>query len=212
MITARWTLASRLVGGAAGLLRWTLHEEGAVYVPGLQYPAGLVAVDRKLAVGQYREMDPVTLVVTAVALGASAGLTETATTAIKDAYTALKGLLTRRNVDVSGVERRPESTAQRTALEETLTDIPDLLDDELVAAAQQVTDAVATDRPVTGSAIGVDLQRVTAEFLRVRAVRSDGTGVRVRDGEFTGGIDIGDVNTGPTPGPAGSGGDDPSRR
>ena len=138
-------------------------------------------------------VDPITLVVTAVALGASAGLTDTATQAVKDAYSGLKTLLARRRVDVSGVERRPDSDAQRAALTETLTDIPDVVDEEVLAAARAVTEAVAAHEPVAAAAVGVDLERVRAEFLRIQSVEAAGTGVRVREGEFAGGIDIGQV-------------------
>ncbi|MFI6531842.1 hypothetical protein ACIBHY_05295 [Nonomuraea sp. NPDC050547] len=41
-------------------------------------------------------MDPVTLVVTALAAGAALGLKDTASAAVKDAYEALKGLAKRR--------------------------------------------------------------------------------------------------------------------
>jgi hypothetical protein len=160
-------------------------------------------------------VDPITLVVTAVALGASAGLTDTAAAAVKDAYAAMKALLARRQVDVSGVERRPDSTVQRDALREDLTDAGDVVDDELLAAAQQVTDAVAAHDAAAGPALGVDLSRVKAEFLRVRGVRSEGTGVRVQDATFTGGIDIDKVRTGrPASGSAASGpeAEDPSGR
>lgn len=150
-------------------------------------------------------MDPITLLVTAVALGASAGLSETASQVVRDAYTGLKALLAGRDVDVSGVERRPESTAQRAALTETLTDTPQVIDGEVLAAAQAVTEAVAAHEPATAAAVGVDLERVRAEFLRIASVESSGTGVRVRDGEFTGGIDIGQVQ-------AGGAGRDPSAR
>jgi hypothetical protein len=150
-------------------------------------------------------MDPITLAVTAVVLGASAGLSETASQVVRDAYTSLKALLNGRDVDVSAVERRPESPTQRAALTETLTDAPQLVDDEILAAARAVTEAVAAHEPAAGPAMGVDLERVRAAFLRVASVESSGTGVRVRDGEFTDGIDIGRVR-------AGSTGGDPSAR
>lgn len=147
------------------------------------------------------------LVVSAVALGAATGLTEATTAAVKDAYAGLKALLGRRRVDVSGVERKPESVAQQAALQETLTDTPDAVDDELLQAARAVTEAVAAEQPGAAAAVGVDLERVRAEFLRVGTVRSTGTGVRVRDGEFTGGIDIGQVDAGrPADGAAGPSG------
>ena len=118
-------------------------------------------------------MDPITLVVTAVALGAAAGLTDTATQAVKDAYAGLKASLTRRRVDVSGVERKPDSDTQRAALAETLADAGDV-DAEVVAAARAVTEAVAAHAPAAAPAIGVDLQRVRAGFLRIAAVEAAG--------------------------------------
>ncbi|MHA6619807.1 hypothetical protein [Pseudonocardia sp. DLS-67] len=111
-------------------------------------------------------MDPVTLVVTAVALGASAGLTDTATTAVKDAYAGLKGLLGRRSIDVSGVERRPGSTARQTALHEDLAGAAEPVDDELLAAARAMTDAVATHDTAAAQAIGVDLRDVQSAFIK----------------------------------------------
>ena len=42
------------------------------------------------------EMDPITLIVAALAAGAAAGLGDTASQAIKDAYAGLKGLIKRR--------------------------------------------------------------------------------------------------------------------
>lgn len=152
-------------------------------------------------------MDPITLVVTAVALGASAGLKDTATQAVKDAYTGLKTVLAHRRVDVSGVERRPDSDTQRAALTETLTDGPDGVDDEVIAAARAVIEVVATHDAAAAAAVGVDLERIRAGFLRIAAVEAAGTGVRVRDGDFAGGIDIGHVRAG-MDGPGG----DPSAR
>jgi Spy/CpxP family protein refolding chaperone len=92
-------------------------------------------------------VDSVTLVVTAVALGASAGLTETASSAVKDAYAGLKGLLNHRQIDVSAIERGPDSTVQRQALREMLAAVPDVVDQDLLDAAEQVTDVVAADQP-----------------------------------------------------------------
>lgn len=141
-------------------------------------------------------MDPVTLIVTAVALGASAGLKDTATLAVRDAYAALKGLLRRRDIDVSGVERRPGSDAQRGSLHEDLSDAVGAVDDEVLAAARRMTDAVAADDAAAAPAIGVDLRNVQAAFLTVGSVSSTGTGVRVDGGVFTGGIAIDEVKAG----------------
>jgi hypothetical protein len=152
-------------------------------------------------------VDPVTLVVTAVALGASAGLTETATTAIKDAYGGLKRLLTTRQVDLSAIERKPDSKAQQNALEETLTDLPGGVDRELLDAAQHVAEAVSVYRPEAAEPLGVDLRNVQAEFIRVRSIDSSGTGFRGEGLTLRGGVDLGDVRAGRP-----HGGADPSAR
>jgi hypothetical protein len=141
-------------------------------------------------------VDPVTLVVTAVALGASAGLTETASSAVKDTYVGLKRLLNHRQVDLSGIERRPDSAAQRDALRETLADTPDLVDQELLGAAEQVTDAVAAHRPDTAEVVGVDLKDVRVGFIQVRSISSSGSGFRGANLSVDGGVDIGDVRAG----------------
>ena len=41
-------------------------------------------------------MDPITLIVTALAAGAALGITDTASSAIKDAYAGLKALVKKR--------------------------------------------------------------------------------------------------------------------
>jgi hypothetical protein len=113
-------------------------------------------------------------------------LKDAATQAVKDAYAGLKTLLTRRRVDVSGVERKPESDTQRAALVETLTDTADVVDDEVVAAARAVTEAVAADAPAAAPAIGVDLERVRAESCASRRWRRPGPGYGSRTGSSAG--------------------------
>lgn len=140
-------------------------------------------------------MDPITLVVTAVALGASAGLKDVAAQAIKDAYAGLKRLLARRAVDVSGVERKPDSPAQQAALTETLADAGGV-DDELVAAARTVTDAVAAHDPDAARVVGVSLQQVQAEFVKIGSVTSSGDGVRAEGVTLTGGFVVDEVRAG----------------
>jgi hypothetical protein len=141
-------------------------------------------------------VDPVTLVVTAVALGASAGLTETASSAVKDAYAGLKELLNHRKIDVSSIERRPDSAVQQEALRETLAAVPDVVDQNLLDAAEQVTDVVATDQPDIAGVVGVDLEDVRTGFIRVRSISSSGPGFRGARLTVDGGIDIGDVQAG----------------
>ena len=146
------------------------------------------------------------LVVTAVALGASAGLKDVASAAITDAYGRLKWLLGERDIDVSVVEQKPESAARRSVLQETLADAGGV-DDELVAAAEQLTRAVATEQPRAAAALGVDLTDVRTAFVRVRSIDSTATGFRANRVSVDGGIDLGDVRAGRP----GEDGDPPAR-
>lgn len=144
-------------------------------------------------------MDPVTLIVSALALGASAGLKSTVTTAIGDAYSALRRILGERyrGVDLTPVERRPESAAKRDSLAEDLDVAGAGADTELLAAARLLIEQVSSHAPEAAAVVGVDLERVHAAALRIATVESAGTGVRVRDSEFAGDVDIRDVRAGP---------------
>jgi hypothetical protein len=142
-------------------------------------------------------MDPVTLLVTAVALGAASGLRDTAAAVVRDAYQGLKSLIVSRypDVDVTAVERRPQSVAKRDSLREDLVEAGAAnVDAELLDAAWRVVEVLREHDRSAGSVLGVDLDQVEAEFLRVRRVDSAGTGVRVRGSRFGGGIDIEDVH------------------
>jgi hypothetical protein len=88
-------------------------------------------------------VDLVTLVVTALAAGASSGVTGAAGEAVGEAYQGLKGLVRRclaavghdpAVVDAAGDP--PEATAWRAQLGDVLT--PAAIDDDLRAAAEQV--------------------------------------------------------------------------
>jgi len=96
-------------------------------------------------------VDPVTLVVTALAAGASAGLTGTATQGITDAYVGLKGLLRRcfagRDPEVLDAEEtEPEAWRARFGGQLTAADV----DDEVRTAAERLL--AATDP--AGSQVG----------------------------------------------------------
>lgn len=142
-------------------------------------------------------VDPVTVIVTAVALGASAGVKDTAAQAVKDAYAGLKKLIVGRyQRSVAEVEAKPESTPKRESLAEDLRDAGAAADAELLAAAREVIAQVKAHAADAAGAVGVDLADVEAAALRVRSVDAAGTGVKVRRGKFAGDIDIGEVRAG----------------
>ena len=100
-------------------------------------------------------VDPVTLIVAALAAGAAAGLKDTASSAVKDAYNGLKGLAQRRLGGRPGVElvlarheQDPQVWDKPLAQELTAAGAGD--DETLVAAAQALMQLV----DAAGSAAG----------------------------------------------------------
>lgn len=138
-------------------------------------------------------MEPVSLIVAAVVAGATAGLKEQAHSAVRDAYGALKQLITgRHKVDVTPVERRPESAAKQQSLEEDLADASAAEDAEVREAAQRVVTAVREHDAAAARAVGVDLDDVAAQLIRISnvSVRGNATGVELSRVEAQGSIVI----------------------
>jgi hypothetical protein len=134
-------------------------------------------------------MEPVSLVVTALAAGAATGLKPAAETAIKDAYAGLKALIQRKfgeRVDVTPIERSPQSPAKREAVAEDLNAVCADSDAELLVAARSLLELVRTLAPGAAEAIGVDLAAFRAGSLDVEDVEATGIGVRVRGAEIAG--------------------------
>jgi hypothetical protein len=95
-------------------------------------------------------VEPLTLILGALAAGAVAGVQESAGQAVKDAYAALKNLLRRRlsgneagEVALTRYEQQPDTWEQplRSELSASGAD----QDDEVVAAAQVLLDLVRAD-------------------------------------------------------------------
>jgi len=143
-------------------------------------------------------MDFINIIVSALASGAAAGLKPTAEKIVKEAYSGLKGMIQRKynNVDLRAVENKPESKSKRESVAEDLVDAGATGDQELLDLAKILIEAVAKHDKDTAAAIGVDLEEVKAAYLRIKKVSSTGAGVKVKKGEFEGGIDIGEVNAG----------------
>ena len=148
--------------------------------------------------GSIQDVDPVTIVVAAIALGAQEGVRDTAKQLVKDTYAGLKRMISDRykGVDPTAVENKPSSEHKRASLEADLKDAGADSDAELLAAAKAVIEAVRADNPHAGDPIGVDLERVEAEAIRIHDVQSTGSGVRVRDAKVGGDIDISNVKSG----------------
>ena len=121
-------------------------------------------------------MDPVSTIVTAFALGASA-IVNSAPKAVKDAYKSLKELIRERYAGVSSdldkLEERPNSEARRAVLEESLKHQGAQGDPELsrlAAQARALVELIRNQAPQAAAAIGVDLKGVEAGSLHLAGV------------------------------------------
>ena len=147
-------------------------------------------------------MDTVTFVVTALAVGAAAGLEATVEQTVKDAYAGLKALIQQRYGDVSlaSLEKKPESEAKKASVIEDLTEAGASNDQELLDRAKALLDIIRQydeeKAQETAIAIGVNLKDVEAAYFKLQKATAKGTkatGVLVTDSKFTEGIDIGEV-------------------
>ena len=132
-------------------------------------------------------MEPVTLIATAIAIGASDGARETTKTAISDAYSALKRWISGRygsvGADVEALEQEPEEELRRQLLAKKLGQAGAGDDGELLALAQALLAAVEDEEPGLPATIGVAIQRaaVGGDIEVVNVAVDGGSGVVAQD-------------------------------
>jgi hypothetical protein len=145
-------------------------------------------------------LEPITAIVTALALGAASAFKEVGAQSVKDAYAGLKALIQRKyaKVPLTQLEEKPESKSRRDVVAEELTEADAARDEELLKQARAVLEAVQQHAPQSAGAIGIDLEEVKGAALRIADVIASGTGVKVKKGEFSGDIDIRGVRAGQT--------------
>jgi hypothetical protein len=153
-------------------------------------------------------MEPIsTLLATALALGAAAGLKNTTDQAVRDAYAGLKTLIQSRytKVNLGQLEEAPTSKARRAMIEEDLAEAGVAQDEEVLRQARDLIDLIRVHTPEAAGAIGVDLEEIKGASLRISDVIASGTGVRAKHAEMAGKIEISSVR-------AGYRGDDPAKK
>ena len=148
-------------------------------------------------------MDPITVIATALALGAAAGLKPTAEQAIKDAYAGLKTLIKKKysTVSVDQLEKEPESKARRSVVEEDLAGTPADNDDELLAQARKLLAAIHTHAPEAAATIGVRLAYFKGVGVTIEDVTTSGTAVDISHSELSSDLNIKNVRAGKTEDP-----------
>jgi hypothetical protein len=145
-------------------------------------------------------MEPITAIVTALALGAAAGLKGTAEQLIKDGYTTLKTLITSKfpqaSASVDQLEHTPDSQARRAVVEENLTKVGAGHSAEILEQAKALLDMITHRAPHTSEVIGVSLTDITGASLRIADILSSGSGVSLVGADIGGDITIQDVRAG----------------
>jgi hypothetical protein len=145
-------------------------------------------------------MEPITAIVTALTLGAAAGLKGTTEQLIKDGYTTLKTLLTSKcpkaSPSIDQLEHAPDSQARRAVVEEDLTQEGAGHSAEILQQAKALLDVITQRAPQTAKVIGVSLREITGASLRIADVLSSGSGVSVQGADIGGDITIQGVRAG----------------
>ena len=143
-------------------------------------------------------MEPATIIVTALALGAATGIKSVAEQAVKDGYQVLKNLFNTKypDVGVDRLEKKPESKTQQAAIEEEIADLGADKDAEILQKAEVLLETIKNLPAENVPAIGVDLEKIKGATLKIKDIIATGAGVRVRDGEFSGEINIEQVRAG----------------
>ena len=129
-------------------------------------------------------MDPVTLIVIALALGAAAGLKSTAEQVVKDAYSGLKHLIIERyqvvKPGVDLIESNPESENFKDTAKELLQTTDADQNEELLRQAQNLTELVKKYAPETVGEINVKLSDIEAiGNFRVSDLAASGDKARI---------------------------------
>ena len=147
-------------------------------------------------------MEPIiTAIVTALA-------TKLGETAISDAYSRLKTVITekfgKKEKDVVEalvkLEDRPESVARKAMLQEELERCEAGKDNDILQATQVLLTALREHAERSG-ATGVELENIKAAALNLNKVFAGGkaTGVKVKDSEFEGDVNLTEIVAGETP-------------
>lgn len=145
-------------------------------------------------------MEPVTVIATAIALGASDGARETTKEAIGDAYAAVKDWITSKygsvSGDVVGLEQEPEEELRRALLAKKLDQTGAGNDVELLNLAQVLIAAVEGEAPELPATIGVAIRRasVGGDIEVVNVSVDGGSGVIAEDITADGSVRIGGVS------------------
>jgi hypothetical protein len=145
-------------------------------------------------------MDPISIIITAIVLGAAAGLKPVTEQTIQDAYNGLKRLVQDKYADtrvaIDLLEKDPKSKAYQEAAQEMFSQTSLGKDEDVLLKAKSVLDAVAKHAPETAQVVGVRLEDVKGASLTIADIISSGSGVDLKKTNISGDIEIKHVRAG----------------
>jgi hypothetical protein len=150
-------------------------------------------------------MDPVSAIVTALAIGAGAVIKTIASEPTKDAYQALKSYISQhyKGTAIAILEEKPTSTARQLVVQEALEDCHLTSDPKAAQLANALIESALQRDTEALKVIGVDLNDIKAANIRLKDIVSSGSGVVIKGAAATGDLEIEGVRAGT------SGGSDP---
>ena len=133
-------------------------------------------------------MEVLTAIAAALAFAGGEAAKAVVSEGVKDAYRKTKEFLSRKypQVDLTPVEKAPESKARQAVLVEDLTNSDAAADPDFSPLAKRLVDAVAAELRKTGGQTGVQLDDFEFASLRINDVIASGTGVLIKRGHITG--------------------------
>lgn len=153
-------------------------------------------------------MDPVATITAALAAGAIAGLKPTAEQAVRDAYAAFVGLVRRRfgSAPIDAIEPTPEVGPARERAAAALRAAGADADAEALTQAHEFLGLLARHDAAALQTVGIRLDGVRGNNLRVEGVAGFDRGVDIRNADFAGDLDFrnltrGETGGGPNPPP-----------
>lgn len=143
-------------------------------------------------------MEPVTTIVTALALGAAAGSQSIAEKAVKDGYQGLKVIIQRcyETIKIQPLEEKPKSKARQEVLIEDLTDVEADKNLEILEQAKILIERIQNLSEAEVPAIGVKLEDIKGFNLNIEDIIASGTGVDIKRAELKGDINIKEIRAG----------------
>jgi len=143
-------------------------------------------------------LDPISIIVGALAMGASAAAKDVGGRAVRDAYDSLKRLIGdhyKRSGAVAAIQEDPSSEIQKKALQEALAKTDIARDAEVLQIAKVLTQVLETVPQPDLATVGLQMDRVraiNASFGDIDIIGS-GKGAVLKDVDVGGQLTVGNI-------------------